>query len=280
MDITKTGKKAAIIVTYYPDIERVGQFLDVIKDSVELIIIIDNTPNGNIDIPKIDNLIYVSLGKNFGIAYAQNEGLYIAIKHDVKYLYMFDQDSMVKKDFFSKMLISFEKISMREKVACIGPNIFDEKSTSEYIQKGFIISSGSLYDINIFKKVGVFNAGWFIDMIDVEWCHRAQKNGYKSFIINEIGMEHNTGENNYPKVFGKSVRIGSPIRQYYLIRNWILSLRSDSFSFLYKVKIIILLLQKIPLFMLCSPKIKRMKFIYKGICDGIKGRVGPYDEYL
>lgn len=102
MDITKTGKKAAIIVTYYPDIERVGQFLDVIKDSVELIIIIDNTPNGNIDIPKIDNLIYVSLGKNFGIAYAQNEGLYIAIKHDVKYLYMFDQDSMVKKDFFQR----------------------------------------------------------------------------------------------------------------------------------------------------------------------------------
>lgn len=73
------------------------------------------------------------------------------------------------------MLISFEKISIREKVACIGPNIFDEKSTSEYIQKGFIISSGTLYDINIFKKVGVFNAGWFIDMIDVEWCHRAQK---------------------------------------------------------------------------------------------------------
>ncbi|WJM82150.1 glycosyltransferase [Pectobacterium brasiliense] len=269
-------KIGVVIVTYNPNINELNKFVNNIKDSVFKVIIIDNTENNDVFFDENPNVIFRKKNRNVGIALAQNEGVFLAIENRVDYLVMFDQDSWVEKSFFEHMKLAYESISSNEKVACIGPNIELITTDFKYIKKDFLISSGTFYNINIFQEVGLFNAGWFIDMIDVEWCHRARKYGYNSFIIQDVMMSHNIGENHYPRILGRDVRIGSPIRQYYLVRNWIFSLRSDSFNLRYKIKILCFLLIKIPLFSLCSPKVSRIKFILFGLLHGFKGQVGPY----
>lgn len=88
-------------------------------------------------------------------------------------------------------------------------------------------------------------------------------------------MNHNIGENEYPKLFIWEVRIGSPVRQYYLVRNWIFSLKSKSFDMRSKLIIIFLLLKNTS-FAIMTPKRKRIKFILQGIWDGVIGKGGKY----
>ena len=98
----------------------------------------------------------------------------------------------------------------------------------------------------------------------------------KKMIAEYNKFKDNIGENEYPKLFIWEVRIGSPVRQYYLVRNWIFSLKSKSFDMRSKLIIIFLLLKKIPLFAIMTPKRKRIKFILQGIWDGVIGKGGKY----
>ena len=266
----------ALIVTYYPDEVRINNFISDIIDEVNIIIIVDNTPEDKSPITD-DRIVLIRNHSNKGIAHAQNQGIFEAIKRNVKYLFFFDQDSDVNKGYFSEMLSALTKLEKVDKVSAIGPNLSDKYSSKECCtRKDFLISSGTLSDIDVFREVGLFNSGLFIDMVDIDWCHRARKYKYNCYVAEHISMKHNVGENNYPKIFGKEVRIGSPIRQYYLVRNWILCIKSDSFDMFYKIKILYLMLKKIPLFMLCVPRKKRIKYIFQGVLDGLSSKIGIY----
>lgn len=83
------------------------------------------------------------------------------------------------------MIAEYNKFKDQYPIACIGPTI-NQQSTDhqpkhlELAEKDFIISSGALFPLHAFQTVGMFKADWFIDMIDVEWSHRARKKGYLS----------------------------------------------------------------------------------------------------
>ncbi|MGU3415454.1 glycosyltransferase family 2 protein [Enterobacteriaceae bacterium C34A] len=268
-------KSFAIIVTYNPDNSILDTFISSLLPQVAKVVIIDNSEASSVN--NHENVEVIRLNENIGIAAAQNIGLKEAIDAQCDFIFTFDQDSCISESYCSDMISQYIFFSKNHPVGCLGPSINVKRNqlvNMPLVEKDFIISSGALFPVVAFEKVGLFKAEWFIDMIDVEWSYRARSKGMLSYESPNVVMQHNIGENDYPKLFNREVRIGSPVRQYYLIRNWIFSLRSDSFDFKYKIYIITLMLKKIPLFCLLSPRKKRVQYILKGIADGLSGKGG------
>lgn len=271
-----SNKTFAVIVTYNPDNLILDDFIASLKNQVSKIIIIDNSESSIVnDYKDVD---VIRLNANLGIAEAQNLGIQKVINEGGEFVFTFDQDSKISDTYCNDMIFEYDKNKKSYKIACLGPVINQQPISDTLVEKDFVISSGALFPVQMFKHIGMFKAEWFIDMIDVEWSYRARTKGFRTFETSCVSMRHNIGENNYPKFLRWEVRIGAPVRQYYLVRNWFFSLKSESFDLRYKFYIILLLLKKIPLFLLLAPRRERAKFIILGILDGITGKGGKYSH--
>ena len=85
---------AVIIVLYNPDIASLGEKLRGLKTTV---ILVDNSENDSIMENFGDNIIYIPLHSNTGIANAQNVGITKAVELKKTYLVFFDQDTSLKE---------------------------------------------------------------------------------------------------------------------------------------------------------------------------------------
>ncbi|WP_176691600.1 glycosyltransferase family 2 protein [Superficieibacter electus] len=285
-------KITALVVSYNPSLELLYKNIISIKSQVDKIILVDNSDSFSIQegvanlFKKDEDIIIIQLKKNLGIAYAQNLAIMRAIKENSDFVITFDQDSSVQEGLINCLYEEYNlaKQSLGNKVACIGPSVINERDNVRY-EKYFknsvcllptiysvksIISSGTLYNTEIFSIVGLNKAEWFIDSIDIEWCYRARYLGYHILMTTKVAMKHNLGAKDISLFFGKSINVGSPIRLYYVYRNWIFSLREPHFPFKYKIKLISMMPIKFLIFSMISPKRKRMSYILKGISDGLK----------
>ena len=113
--------KIGVILVLYATSEIKIKTEDLPDNS--MLIVIDNTPDQNLNIIQ-DNIIYVPLFLNLGIAEAQNKGIEIA--HDLKctHIIFFDQDSIVQDHFIQRMVNEYERINNRiSNLFLLGPNI-------------------------------------------------------------------------------------------------------------------------------------------------------------
>ena len=109
-------KLAAVVVTFYPDINETILFIEKYIEYVDHLIIWENTPvkdyaNYKIEIPDHDNKItYMGTGSNEGIGYALNRAIEWSVENNFTHLLTMDQDSCFDKNEF----IDFEidKVSL------------------------------------------------------------------------------------------------------------------------------------------------------------------------
>ena len=74
MNIEK--KIGCIIVLYNPNISMLFEILKEVSDQVSTVYIVDNSTTDNkLDFSSYENVVFEKLGKNIGIASAQNMGL-------------------------------------------------------------------------------------------------------------------------------------------------------------------------------------------------------------
>ena len=281
----------AVIVTYNPNIDSFIRNLSAILGQVDTIIIVDNSNEENCQVSlknhvdNINNVILIQPNENLGIAYAQNIGFMQALKSNADFVITFDQDSSVDSDLIDGLYSEYINIknNYNYKIACIGPSVINERNNARY-EKYFknstqlnesvysvksIISSGSLYSMDVFSAIGFNKAEWFIDSIDIEWCYRARYLGYHVLMTTKVAMKHNLGARDLKLPGGKSINIGSSFRLYYVFRNWIFSLREPQFDIKYKIKILLMMPIKFIIFSTVSPRISRLRFMLKGIKDGL-----------
>ncbi|MEQ1135665.1 glycosyltransferase family 2 protein [Acinetobacter seifertii] len=235
----------AIIVLFNPDLIHLRSLVSVLTKQVGNIILVDNTPN---NIKKYDeiycseNVIYIDLKDNLGIARAHNEGIKEAIKLNYEYVIIFDQDSQVENDFVRSLVNIDKEIRVIDsKIAAIGPAYIDIKTNIkapiirfnglkvERIQPNldevftaadYIISSGTLIRTEVFQIVGLMMEELFIDYVDTEWGLRAKKKGYHCYVANKVIMHHSIGDQSLKVPFSKKyVNIHSDFRKYFIIRN-------------------------------------------------------------
>jgi rhamnosyltransferase len=291
------SKVFGIIVTYKPNIEILERCINSLVNQVNKLIIVDNTPDKCELLErfrKISNVEIIYLTDNYGIAYAQNVGIKRALKEGADYILLSDQDTIYPLDYVEKMLECFKE----DKVAASGPLFYsiNERKIHPFIKKGFlgfkkiypknrkhevfqIISSGMIIRTEFLPNIGLMCEQLFMDWIDLEWCWRAIKKGYKIIGNADVIINHRLG-NTSKSILYRSVTLRNPLRHYYITRNaFYLALRSNSLDFLHKLTLFFKSFRYIIGFTLLS-KPHFLNFIYtlKGFYHGITGKLGKLDE--
>ena len=172
------------IVLFNPDnIERFLSCIEMARKQIDTIYIFDNSTK-KIDISFPKNIIYISEGKNKGVAYALNRIMEKAEADGFSWVVTMDQDSVLPLG----MIDDFSKyIFIDNKIGIICPQVIDSRrsymsvnaNNSEMKYISFCITSGSCTSISAWKAIGKFDEWLFVDLVDNEFCKRLTVSGYK-----------------------------------------------------------------------------------------------------
>jgi len=284
---------------YKPNITILEKCINSLISQLNNLIIVDNTPGKCEFIEQfksLPNIEIIVLNDNYGIAYAQNIGIKKALEENAEYILFSDQDTIYPPDFVEKMLECFKE----NKVAAAGP-LFVDAHTGKiqfFIKKGILgfkkinpkagkheilqlIASGTIINAKFISEIGLMKEDLFIDWVDMEWCWRAIKSGYKIIGNADVIIEHRLGES--PKNIGiKVLPQRSPLRHYYITRNAVhLALKCNSLNLPQRITLFLKSLKYIIGFSLfISPRFKNLKYTLKGFYHGLIGKLGKFNEEL
>jgi len=296
-------KVMAIVVTYFPDSEIISKTIESIYRQVSQLFIIDNTPNGsemlkNFQLLKENSNIHlVTLGRNTGIAHAQNVGIKKAMEEKADFILLSDQDTVYPENYIKDMLKAYNSLADKDKIAVIVPDFAELNrggtrqgfvrfyglfSKRLYPQTGCYeisqaIASGMIIPEKVFDNIGFMDEELFIDWVDLEWCWRARAKGYKIIGNANVIVVHRLGDK-VTKVGTKSYSIRSPIRDYYIVRNAVyLALRSKYLTLGMRLNLLVKVFKYIIGFtILGKPHEKHFVYSVKGFYHGILGIMGAY----
>lgn len=294
---------AAIVVAYYPDLQALERLLSALRGQVGSVVIVDNGLDGSFrrwfDERVGGNEVLIALGDNIGVAAAQNKGIDWAMRHDMTYVILFDQDSIPEPDMVSQLLWAIrKKTALGIRVAAVGPRYYDERNrrrpsfirvsgfkavkgacnkSGEIIESDIVISSGCLIPLAALRKVGGPLNDLFIDQVDIEWCLRAKSHGYQTFVVCDAVMRHLLGEE--PKIlFGRKLLHHSPLRHYYIFRNAVWLLFKAYIPLGWKLLFIRTLCLRFGFYiLLVSPRLGYFKMMALGVWHGLRSRMGAFN---
>lgn len=296
-------KIAAGIVVYNPDDEiRFLQCIESALSQVEKVYIFDNSTEKK-QLNLSQNVTYMSLGRNVGIAYALNHIMRIAKKEGFEWVITLDQDSILPNN----TIFEYTKyIKENDRLAIICPQVIDtrrvymeieKKHEIQYIEE--CITSASCTSINAWETVGGFDEWLFIDLVDNDFCKRLIVSGFKILRINSVVLNQEFGRIT-PKSLKKQefwiqmskifrnkniakfsyIKYVDPIRVYYTNRNIIYVNRklkkygkTAYNNYNCKGYIGFLICFSLPSLLRAQNKKKVFKAIIQGIVDGNKKKV-------
>lgn len=218
------------------------------------IIVVDN---GSIDNPtqlikeKYPRVITLCNEKNMGYAGGNNVGIKYALKHAAEYIWLLNNDTIVKKDSLANLVMAAEK---DHNIGITGSKIFyydtpdilwfagaridwsqgvsehygiGEKDCGQYDsirEVDRVTGCSMLIKKDVCYKIGLLDEEYFIYVEEVDLCVRARKAGYKCMYIPSSIIYH--------KESAAVLNIGNreKIFNYYNTRNF-LYLISKTFSF-------------------------------------------------
>jgi rhamnosyltransferase len=233
---------AAVVVTYYPDLEHLSFMIKELVAANVNVVIYDNTPskeNRLSDFKHNEGVHIIANGNNDGLGRAFNASIEF-LKTNLMVpdaVLFFDQDSTIKKSKLQSLISELEWLQMKGwPVGTLGAcpvdsagNIYrvrDFKKTSSSPPEGFslvsfVISSFSIVPYEVFQKVGFFDERLFIDLVDSEFSWRCSKYGLLNLRSKKTKFTHIIGKSR-KKIFNRSFSISSPSRNYYQARNLII----------------------------------------------------------
>lgn len=282
------------MVLYHPNISETLKAIKSLSSQVDGICLVDNTPNPNIAsaIKLIDNIHYIPLNSNMGIAKAQNIGIQFFLTHNYDFVLFSDQDSYAPSDIVFKLMEGYKTLHKHDiKIAAVVTRAINKQTGDIYSSKSkelgtpielkntisnnitecySVRSSISLISIPSLSKVGGFDESLFIDGVDHEWCWRAWHTGHlRSFVIEDAKINHMLGEGDR-KIGSRNISISSAFRIYYEFRNYIWLSKRDYTPKFWILKNGIKYIVKFFYFpIMVSPRIHYLKNIIKGIKDGL-----------
>ena len=275
------------MVLYNPNQGLLLRALNALSEQVDIIYLIDNSTADNRPIlPSIENLVYIPLYKNRGIAEAQNIGIAHLLSLHYDYILLADQDSIATHNLVNELKRRHRILSRTYDVAAVGPMPINRHTGIPYVGsndervlrhlqlEGYdflethsIIASFSLISAAAIQRTGPMKESLFIDFVDQEWCWRARQNGLKVFLAPDLNFQHEQGR--HLSIFGLALKISTPARLYFQIRN-LLWLADQSYTpRSWRRKCIRKMCYKIigyPL--LIAPRNAYIKSIVKGLRDG------------
>jgi rhamnosyltransferase len=277
----------AVVISHEPD-EEFRNNIDSIKHQVDKVIIINN---GSAKLKEMEslfvgqNIVFIHNTENVGQGKALNQGVGYAISAGYKWVLLLDQDSRLDSLMVSKQIEVQNSIDYKEKLGVIGSNcvysgLRDIKYALEcqngrtYFEREVVMTSGMLLSLKTYEEVGHFRENFFIDSIDVDYCLRLRKAGFKVYVACKAMMTHTVGKDAFFVDFlGKKIMVTNHNAQrcYYMARNGTIMIQEYFFSETYWVfrRIVWHFFVK-PLFILLyeNDKWNKIKATLKGILDG------------
>jgi len=240
----------------------------------------------------------IRLEKNEGVGGGFSVGLEYAVSRKYDWVWMFGQDSIPPPETLEKLLSAYRSLPDLEHVGLVAPLPVDVNSRLRLLPfrwkdgqvvvlpssggetvtfVDMVISSGSLIRSEAIKKVGLPRRDFFIDFVDYEHCLRLRQHGYLIAVVNNCFMAHTIGHPRRVKLFGKpmSWTTHAPWRDYYKVRNRAFVVWHQFPSARAKIFVVRkFLTQTIGTLLFDPQKSIRVKLMWRGLRDGILGRLG------
>lgn len=222
-------KLAGVVILYHPNVAKTLENIASYANHLDILYVYDNserpTFKGADDFAHFKVPIeYIATGVNEGISIRLNQAANTAIEAGFDFLLTMDQDSSFHPNDFQKWVDQIEHgqfLNVAQFGVNFQPTITQSKEQPEQVLS--LITSGTILNLSLFRKVGLFNELLFIDFVDIEFSYRVIQCGYKNLMFSNIILNHKIGElinGRSFKTFKRSLRIiHSPIRVYYIVRN-------------------------------------------------------------
>jgi len=240
----------------------------------------------------------IPLANNQGASGGYSVGLQYALGCNYEWVWMLDQDSRPPHDTLRSLLAAYNTFPEREKLGLIAPLPINPTTGAPYslfvwrdgqvklstTAEGrgitlvdMVISSGSLIRNEAIVKAGLPRADFFMDFADYEHCLRLRRSGFLIAVVNNCHMPHTVGQPRVVNFLGRPINwiTHRPWRDYYKVRNRAFVVWYQLPSRKAKTFVIYQLLKQMIGTLLYDPeKLDHIRFMWRGLCDGIRGRLG------
>lgn len=285
----------AVVVIREPDVVVLKNLIDVIRQEVGAVLVVNNGNQITLDTELLENKTNVGVGAalNQGIGWARSRGFSSVI--------FFDQDSEPAIGMVAVLVGALAGLLLNGmNVGAVGPTLIDGRSGKYYrfarsrqplsmrlsavsgeekICCDMLITSGCLIPLDVLSRVGSMEESLFVDNIDMEWCARARSMGYLLFGVPAAKMRHSIGDdviNLRIRRWSTTIRIHEPARLYYIVRNRILLYGMPHVKWGWKGNDLVRLTAKFIVSITIVPRrFENLAYMIRGMVDGVRGRRGP-----
>ena len=290
----------AVVVTYNPDLDRLGRLLQALNQQLDSIVLVDNASRRQGEIARLaQGIKSYLLPANLGLGKAHNLGIEFAKSQASSHVLLLDQDSLPDPHMLCEMSKSVKHLEdnqvaysglgcrYRMQTDCSQASNFVRISWFRFsrvqcqaqpcVRADFLISSGSLIPIRAIEVVGLMDESLFIDHVDTEWFMRARSLGLDAYGCCHAFMEHALGETTTRIWFlrHRVVPYHRPFRYYYIFRNSLLLYKRRYMSKKWMLADWVRLFQNFMFFgVIADQRTANLKMMWKGFVDGAKGVSG------
>jgi rhamnosyltransferase len=299
------SRVCSVTVAFNPDGARLAEQVDALRGQVDEIVLVDNGSRGEGAAPirSLERVAgagaavhVVCLADNQGIGGGFNAGIELAEKLGCAFVLLLDHDSVPTAGMVASLVSAHTDASARGPVAAVGPRIRDSRDHHEFpfirlgwlhnpriacaamsgiVSCDFLISSGTLVALDTFKRVGPFDAGLFIDFVDLEWCCRARSLGLSIYGVCGAQLDHELGDEPREVWGGMRILVHSPERLYYMTRNRLLLYRRGHVPLKWKLKDVARAALKVATALaFVAPRREYLRMTIAALRDGSRGSAG------
>lgn len=198
------------------------------------VVLIDNGSDDDLSAELLERYprsIFLRNQLNTGFPSGCNLGITYAIDNGAEFVWLLNNDTVVRKDSLSEMVANF---GMLDHVGILSPKIYyydsdDIWSSGGYINRfamavnytddfagnrsvGFVTGCAMLVPSSIFRECGLLMDDYFLNVEDWEWCRRLTSQGKKIYLVGSSVIRHKVSRS-------KKGGVASPLDVYYTARN-------------------------------------------------------------
>lgn len=287
------------VTAYRPNLDALASLLAVISQGGSKIWLFLNSPlspeqKARLRTAAPSGLQFLNDGRNLGLGVAYNHIVEAARAAGARQLMILDQDSSPRTGIAAELCSTYELLrSTGERPAVVGPlavsaggeqfkppRIFrnrTERQCGSAWPATFVISSGSLLDLDACTEIGPFREDFFIDAIDIEWCFRAWSRGFSCWIDSAVRMPHRLGQGTIRlPLLGIHLVRQPPSQLHTYVRNQVAMLRLLHIPVSWRLRIVpYLLFQGLVYFAMCrGRRWETVRAFTSGLVDGLRFRLG------
>ena len=299
LDSSYRARICAVIVTYNIR-EAIHRCFDSIQNQVGHVVIVDNgsdefTRRELNRLAASDSVTTILNERNEGIARAFNQAVQWARGEGFQWILTLDHDSEATPGMVDKLVQAYVTLQRQgiQNVGVVGANPFDQ-NTQLFIrgyhlregggmplEEGDVMSSGSLIQSRVFDVIGFFNEDLFVYYVDVDFCLRVGRGGFRVFVCPEAVLLHKEGSKERRKFFWRHAYYDHRGKHawYYLTRNTIYMMKKHDLSPSYTYPMVRRICKDhVKILLYDKERFSVLWFSLKGLIDAFRGRFGPLNS--